>query len=67
MKTRTCPVVATLMLLTLLTHNLQFSSVFAQGSLTPPGAPGPTMLTLSQIEPCFGSSVTIFSNKYNMP
>jgi hypothetical protein len=26
-------------------------SVFGQGSLTPPGAPGPTMLTLSQVEP----------------
>ncbi len=32
--------------------NLSLSSAFAQGSLTPPpGAPGPTMLTLSQIEP----------------
>lgn len=39
------------MLVALLAHNLQFSSAFAQGSLTPPGAPGPTMLTLSQIEP----------------
>jgi hypothetical protein len=27
------------------------SSLYAQGSLTPPGAPGPTMKTLSQIEP----------------
>ena len=26
-------------------------SLYAQGSLTPPGAPAPTMLTLSQIEP----------------
>ena len=26
-------------------------SALGQGSLTPPGAPGPTMLTLSQIEP----------------
>jgi hypothetical protein len=26
-------------------------STFAQGSLTPPGAPGATMLTLSQVEP----------------
>jgi hypothetical protein len=31
--------------------NSQLSTVLAQGSLTPPGAPGPTMVTLSQIEP----------------
>jgi parallel beta-helix repeat protein len=35
----------------LLALNVQLSAAFAQGSLTPPGAPGPTMLTLSQIEP----------------
>jgi len=35
----------------LLTLNAEFSNSFAQGSLTPPGAPGPTMKTLSQIEP----------------
>ncbi len=29
----------------------QPSTAFAQGSLTPPGAPAPTMITLSQIEP----------------
>src|SRR5208282_3674210 len=29
----------------------QLSTAFAQGSLTPPGAPAPTMITLSQIEP----------------
>ena len=29
----------------------QFSTAFAQGSLTPPGAPAPTMKTLAQIEP----------------
>lgn len=29
----------------------QHSSAFAQGSLTPPGGPAPTMLTLSQVEP----------------
>jgi parallel beta-helix repeat protein len=31
--------------------NSQLATVFAQGSLTPPGAPAPTMLTLNQIEP----------------
>ena len=30
---------------------MKLSTAFAQGNLTPPGAPGPTMLTLSQIEP----------------
>jgi hypothetical protein len=29
----------------------QFSNLLAQGSLTPPGAPAPTMKTLAQIEP----------------
>jgi hypothetical protein len=33
------------------TLNLQLSTAFAQGSLTPPGAPAPTMKTLAQIEP----------------
>src|SRR5450759_4606024 len=33
------------------TLNLQLSTVFAQGSLTPPGTPAPTMKTLAQIEP----------------
>jgi hypothetical protein len=37
--------------LLLSTLNSQLSTCFAQGSLTPPGAPAPTMLTLSQIEP----------------
>jgi parallel beta-helix repeat protein len=29
----------------------QFSTAFAQGSLTPPGAAGPTMISLDQMEP----------------
>ena len=40
-----------LVLFMLLTLNLPISILFAQGSLTPPGAPAPTMKTLSQIEP----------------
>jgi hypothetical protein len=37
---------------TLLLSTLNFQpSTFAQGSLTPPGAPAPTMKTLAQIEP----------------
>jgi len=35
----------------LLAFSLQPSALFAQGSLTPPGAPAPTMKTLAQIEP----------------
>ena len=35
----------------LLTLNCPLANLFAQGNLTPPGAPAPTMITLSQIEP----------------
>ena len=38
-------------LLLLSTINHQLSTCFAQGSLTPPGAPAPTMKTLTQVEP----------------
>lgn len=38
-------------LIFLSTLSLPPSITFAQGSLTPPGAPAPTMVTLSQIEP----------------
>ena len=41
--------IAAALLLSTITY--QPSTAFAQGSLTPPGAPGPTMLTLSQVEP----------------
>jgi hypothetical protein len=51
MKTKFNRVFIAIALLALATLNLQFSTVFAQGSLTPPGAPAPTMLTLSQVEP----------------
>ena len=41
----------TLALLALTVINSQFSAVFAQGALTPPGVPAPTMKSLAQIEP----------------
>ena len=40
-----------LTLLALTTLNSQLSTAFAQGSLTPPGAPAPMMKSLDQIEP----------------
>jgi hypothetical protein len=41
----------TVALLLLSTINLQLSTAFAQGSLTPPGPPGPLFKTLGQVEP----------------
>jgi|SRR5208283_2541869 len=50
--TKSNHIVLTLALLTCLsTLNLQPATAFAQGSLTPPGAPAPTMKTLTQVEP----------------
>ena len=47
--------IAAALLLSTITY--QPSTAFAQGSLTPPGAPGPTMLTLSQVEPAHADFV----------
>src|ERR1051325_1091641 len=50
--TKPCTPLAVLGVL-LLTFTPRFSTCFAQGSLTPPGAPGATFKTLSQVEPRF--------------
>ena len=49
MKTKRIKLAALLLLLS--TLNSQLSTVLAQGGLTPPGAPAPTMKTLDQVEP----------------
>ena len=50
----------TVLTLTLLlsTLNSQLSTVLAQGPLTPPGAPAPTMRTLDQVEPRIAINAT---------
>jgi parallel beta-helix repeat protein len=51
MKNRSRNIFIALASLALSTLNIKFSTCFAQGALAPPGAPGATMLTLSQVEP----------------
>jgi parallel beta-helix repeat protein len=50
-KTRTKNRLMALGTFALATFNFHLTTAFAQGSLTPPGAPAPTMKSLAQIEP----------------
>ena len=63
MKTKR-PVQPAALVLLLSTLNAQLSTCFAQGTLAPPGAPAPTMKTLTQVEPrtaiTNSGAVTIF-------
>jgi hypothetical protein len=56
MKTKRILCQAALML-ALSSLSRQLATCFAQGSLTPPGAPAPTFKTLGQIEP--GTAITV--------
>ena len=64
MKTEFGPLRAALALALLSTLNSQLSTCFAQGGLTPPGAPAPLFKTLQQIEPRI-DAMTLSGNASN--